>query len=37
MKKVMDIAEQNAIQMTEMMKNNIAADPNLGQHLDVMA
>ncbi|QAT40535.1 YjfB family protein [Clostridium sp. JN-9] len=37
MKKAMDIGEQNAAQMTEMMKNNVAADPNLGQHLDVMA
>lgn len=36
MKKAMDIGEANAAQMTEIMKNNVAVDPNLGQHLDAM-
>lgn len=36
MKKAMDTGKENAIQMTEMMKN-VAVDTNLGQHLDVRA
>lgn len=36
LKKAMDDGKQNAVQMTEMMQN-VAVDPNLGQHLDAMA
>ena len=34
MKKAMDTGNENATQMTGMMKN-IVADPNLGNHIDV--
>ena len=34
MKKAMDTGNENATQMTEMMKN-IRVDPNLGNHIDV--
>lgn len=36
MEKVMDIGGKNASQMIEMMKNNVAVDVNLGQHLDAI-
>jgi hypothetical protein len=34
MKMAMNAGKENAIQMTEMMKNS-SEDPNLGNHLDV--
>ena len=34
MKIAMDSGKENAIQMTEMIKN-AAVDPNLGNHIDV--
>lgn len=34
MKMAMDTGKENAIQMTEMMKNS-AVDPNVGNHVDV--
>ena len=36
MKITMDIGKANTSKMTEMM-NNVAADPNLGNNLDVSA
>jgi len=36
MKLAMDTGKQTANQMTEMIQN-VAVDPNLGQHLDSMA
>lgn len=36
MKKAMDTGKENAMQMTEMIKNS-AVDPNLGNHIDVSA
>lgn len=35
-KMAMDTGKENAIQMTEMIKNS-AVDPNLGNHIDVSA
>lgn len=36
MKMAMDTGKENALQMTEMIKN-IAVDSNLGNHIDVSA
>ena len=36
MKIAMDTGKENATQMTQMM-NNVAVDPNIGQHLNAIA